>query len=95
MGQQHLTHIWNPRCGSLVLSFPALLGRKAHQEEVEQKLNKAIYLRDKMSGGGTGCLVGVKVGLYFLTENFSIFTAADRFECQPMILISRLLFTYV
>lgn len=37
---------------------------------------------DGMKGGG----------LYLLSENLSIFTAAEHFECQPILLISVLLF---
>ena len=45
-----------------------------------------------MSGSGTGYLNGMEVGFSLVPENFSMFTAIDHFECQPMLFISMLLF---
>lgn len=101
--QWYLNHIWSPGCDSRTFRFPAQLYRKAHQEEVEQKLTKPIDSSHPFpphpACPGTKCLEmvfpgvpGVKVGFYSLSEYFSICTAACGFEHQPMPFISMLLF---
>lgn len=88
-GSLYLNHIWSPGCDSLMFCFIVQLYGKAHQEEVEQKLNKLV------DSTGTKCLEVVQVtwcGGTFLLPIWKLF---NFYSCMSLWMPTHAFYFYV